>query len=144
MGWLEDILEFLRQGPKGGKLDMNALFQGAVAAGQIEKDVAIQEINALVKWHSDRKKWHQDKTRQKMAADGASVELIPGSATFKGSDFGLDEVCSNRSFPHLLFSLLRRLSQGAPTSLFGPFRSLPLLHICGTLRYLTNEILSLG
>ena len=92
MGWLEDILEFLRKGPKGGKLDMNALFQGGVAAGIIKKDVAIQEINALIKWHSDRKRWHHDKTRQKMAAETASVDVIPGSETFKSSDFGLDEV----------------------------------------------------
>ena len=93
MAWLEDILEFLRKGPAGGKLDMNALFQGAVDVGQIRKDVAIQEINDLVRWHRDRKKWHQDKTRQKMAAEGVGAEPVPGSATFKGSDFGLDEVC---------------------------------------------------
>ena len=107
MGWIEDILSFLRNGPRsGGKLDMNALFQGAVSAGQIDRDTAMNEINALVKWHADRKKWHHDKTRQKMAAesggvDGASAtgdtppgaggESLPGSATFRGSDFGLDE-----------------------------------------------------
>ncbi|KAL1955730.1 hypothetical protein VTO42DRAFT_8128 [Malbranchea cinnamomea] len=94
MGWLEDILNFLRNGPaSGGKLDMNALFQEAVASGQIDKDLAIKEIDALIKWHADRKKWHHDKTRQKMAAEGASArtESAPGSATFRGSDFGLDE-----------------------------------------------------
>ena len=62
MGWLEGILEFLRHGPKGGKLDMNALFQGAVDMGHISKSTAISEINALIKWHEERKKWHQDKT----------------------------------------------------------------------------------
>lgn len=92
MAWLEDILEFLRNGPRGGKLDINALFQGAVAVGQIDKDVAIDEINALVKWQEDRKRWHHNKTRQKMAAEGTGNELIPGGATFRGSDFGLDEV----------------------------------------------------
>lgn len=90
-GWIEEILEFLRKGPKGGKLDMNAMFQGAVAVGQIDKDVALDEINVLIKWQEDRKRWHLSKTRQKMAAD-ADDDTIPGSSTFKGSDFGLDEV----------------------------------------------------
>ncbi|OJD21822.1 hypothetical protein ACJ73_06838 [Blastomyces percursus] len=96
MGWLEDILHFLRHGPRsGGTLDMNALFRGAVAVGQIDATVAMKEIDSLVKWHADRKKWHHDKTRQKMAADGSgsaeSEMQVPGSATFRGSDFGLDE-----------------------------------------------------
>ena len=95
MGWLEGILEFLRHGPKGGKLDMNALFQGAVDMGHISKSTAISEINALIKWHEERKKWHQDKTRQKMAADSAvpngTGASTPGSAAFKSSDFGLNE-----------------------------------------------------
>ncbi|EFR02224.1 PX domain-containing protein [Nannizzia gypsea CBS 118893] len=91
MTWLEDILKFLREGPEsGGTLDMNALFQGAVSAGQIDKDAAIAEIDSLIKWHSDRKKWHQDKTRQKMAAEGVN-EQMPGVSTFKSSDFGLHE-----------------------------------------------------
>ncbi|OJD17406.1 hypothetical protein AJ78_02478 [Emergomyces pasteurianus Ep9510] len=97
MGWLEDILHFLRHGPRSeGKLDMNALFRGAVGVGRIDADVAMKEIDSLVKWHADRKKWHHDKTRQKMAAEGSGIggsmeAEIPGSATFKGSDFGLDE-----------------------------------------------------
>lgn len=90
MSWLEDILEFLRKGPKGGKLDINALFQGAVDTDQINREAAMQEINALVKWQEDRKRWHHSKTRQKMAAEGTG-EVVPGSATFRGSDFGLDE-----------------------------------------------------
>lgn len=93
MTWIEDILEFLRKGPRnGGRLDMNALFQGAVDMGQINKEVALEEINALIKWHEDRKRWHLRKTRQKMAVDGAAPDAVPGSATFTGSDFGLDEV----------------------------------------------------
>ncbi|KAJ6028016.1 hypothetical protein N7540_003592 [Penicillium herquei] len=90
MTWIEEILDFLRKGPKGGKLDMNAMFQGAVGVGQVDKDIALAEINSLIKWHEDRKRWHLNKTRQKMAAEGTS-ESAPGSATFKGSDFGLDE-----------------------------------------------------
>lgn len=92
MGWLEDILSFLRNGPASGcKLDMNALFQGAVSTSQVDHAIAIREIDALVKWHADRKKWHNDKTRQKMAAEGTNTESAPGSATFRTSDFGLDE-----------------------------------------------------
>ncbi|ODH13254.1 hypothetical protein ACO22_07445 [Paracoccidioides brasiliensis] len=97
MAWLEDILHFLRHGPQtGGKLDMNALFRGAVDVGQIDPEVAIREIDSLVKWHAERKKWHHDKTRQKMAAEGSGVGAssdsgLPGSTTFRGSDFGLDE-----------------------------------------------------
>ncbi|KAJ5965363.1 hypothetical protein N7481_012077 [Penicillium waksmanii] len=94
MTWIEEILEFLRKGPKAGeagRLDMNALFQGAVGVGQIDRDIALVEINALIKWQEDRKRWHLNKTRQKMAAEGTGNDSIPGSATFKGSDFGLDE-----------------------------------------------------
>lgn len=103
MGWLEGILEFLRHGPKGGKLDINALFQGGVDMGLINKDTAILEINSLIKWQEERKKWHQDKTRQKMAADHANgVEVAPGAMTFKSSDFGLNEV---RALLHSLASI---------------------------------------
>ncbi|KAJ5161231.1 hypothetical protein N7492_006623 [Penicillium capsulatum] len=91
MSWIEEILDFLRKGPQGGKMDMNALFQGAVGVGQINKEIALTEINALIKWHEDRKRWHLSKTRQKMAAEGTAGESIPGTTTFRGSDFGLDE-----------------------------------------------------
>ncbi|KAG9952623.1 hypothetical protein KCU85_g1817, partial [Aureobasidium melanogenum] len=95
MGWIEGILSFLRNGPRGGgKLDMNALFQGAVEMRQIDKDAAVREINSLIKWQEKRKKWHQDKTRQKMATgdapgvpDGGASDLI---ASFKPDDFGLN------------------------------------------------------
>jgi len=92
MGWIEGILEFLRQGPKAGKLDMNALFSGAVSVGQIDQAKAVTEIDALISWQEARKKWHQDKTRQKMAAEGGgmNVETVPGGIAFKSSDFGLD------------------------------------------------------
>jgi hypothetical protein len=95
MGWLEDILEFLRHGPAGGgKLDMNALFQGATDSNTIDGKKAIREINSLIKWQTARKKWHQDKTRQKMASAGDEPDaVVGGMAGFKSSDFGLNEVC---------------------------------------------------
>lgn len=95
MGWIEGILEFLRQGPKAGKLDINALFSGAVSVGQLNKDLAIAEIDSLISWQEARKKWHSDKTRQKMAAEGtgaSGIETVPGGIAFKSSDFGLDQM----------------------------------------------------
>lgn len=94
MGWIEGILEFLRKGPKAGKLDMNALFAGAASVGQLDKEKAIAEINQLISWQEARKKWHQDKTRQKMAAEGGLAPALdlPGGVAFKSSDFGLDQM----------------------------------------------------
>ncbi|KAH8593642.1 hypothetical protein B0O99DRAFT_515265 [Bisporella sp. PMI_857] len=93
MGWIEGILEFLRQGPKAGKLDINALFAGAVSVGQLDQAKAVAEIDSLIAWQEARKKWHQDKTRQKMAAEGGSsagLETVPGALAFNSNDFGLD------------------------------------------------------
>ncbi|KAF2467574.1 uncharacterized protein BDR25DRAFT_267094 [Lindgomyces ingoldianus] len=95
MGWLEGILEFLRHGPRGGgKLDMNALFQGGMDSGVIDKKKAIREINSLIRWQTARKKWHQDKTRQKMASGGGDdhADMLGGMGGFKTSDFGLNEL----------------------------------------------------
>jgi len=94
MGWIEGILHFLRQGPKAGKLDMNALFEGAVSVNQLDKGIAMAEIDSLIAWQEARKKWHQDKTRQKMAAEGGglNVETVPGGIAFNSEDFGLDRM----------------------------------------------------
>ncbi|OAA73981.1 PX domain protein [Cordyceps fumosorosea ARSEF 2679] len=95
MGWIEGILEFLRKGPKNGTLNVNALFEGGVSTGTIDKEKAIEEINALIAWQEARKKWHNDKTRQKMAAEsnaagGMGGSLVTGGLGFDVSDFGLD------------------------------------------------------
>ncbi|EME87176.1 uncharacterized protein MYCFIDRAFT_53868 [Pseudocercospora fijiensis CIRAD86] len=92
MTWIEGILDFLRNGPKGGKLDMNALFAGALESKQIDKTIALKEINSLIKWQTARKRWHSDKTRQKMASGGqADASSMGGLAnTFKSSDFGIN------------------------------------------------------
>lgn len=93
MGWIEGILEFLRHGPKNGALDINALFEGGVSTGLIDKETAIDEIDQLIAWQEARKKWHHDKTRQKMAAEGHGSETdIPGVMNFHSSDFGLDQM----------------------------------------------------
>lgn len=108
MGWLEGILEFLRHGPGGGgKLDMNALFQGGMDSGNIDKVKAIKEINSLIKWQTARKKWHQDKTRQKMASGGGdeSENILAGMGGFKTSDFGLNEVSFSLFYPFLDLSI---------------------------------------
>ncbi|KAI1356334.1 hypothetical protein F5Y01DRAFT_301272 [Xylaria sp. FL0043] len=91
MGWIEGILEFLRNGPAGGAVDINALFEGAVSSGQLDKTKAIEEIDQLIAWQEARKKWHHDKTRQKMAAEGSVNEAgLPGMGSITASDFGLD------------------------------------------------------
>ncbi|KAK7745469.1 hypothetical protein SLS53_002967 [Cytospora paraplurivora] len=94
MEWIEGILEFLRKGPSNGALNINALFEGACSSNIIDKDVAIREINELIAWQEARKKWHQDKTRQKMAADGGTgqLDLVPGVLNFTSADFGLDQM----------------------------------------------------
>jgi hypothetical protein len=91
MGHIEDILDFLRKGPKGGALDMNGLVQEAVKTGAIDHNTAIHEINALIKWQIKRKRWHQDKTRQKMASGEGTAVAIPGFNRIKPSDFGVEE-----------------------------------------------------
>ena len=91
MTWIEGILEFLRHGPKGGKLDMNALFAGAVEMGVIDPWVAVKEINALIRWQMARKRWHNDKTRLKMASAAAanpSSSNMNGGAGAGGGDLG--------------------------------------------------------
>uniref|UniRef100_A0A8H7NA32 PX domain-containing protein n=1 Tax=Bionectria ochroleuca TaxID=29856 RepID=A0A8H7NA32_BIOOC len=88
MGWIEGILEFLRHGPNNGTLDVNALFEGGVNSG-LNKEKAIAEINSLIAWQEARKRWHTDKTRQKLAAEAHHDTGLIGSG-FKTSDFGLD------------------------------------------------------
>ncbi|EQK98388.1 hypothetical protein G6O67_007191 [Ophiocordyceps sinensis] len=91
MGWIEGILEFLRKGPKNGKLNVNALFEGGVSGSMLDKDEAIKEVDALIAWQEARKKWHNDKTRQKMAAEGQPGSSMAGlGLSFNTSDFGLD------------------------------------------------------
>ena len=95
MTWIEGILEFLRHGPAGGKLDMNALFAGGVEMRLIDKNLAVKEINSLIKWQTARKRWHSDKTRLKMASgghdDSSHPDLANGLAsTFQPGDFGLN------------------------------------------------------
>ncbi|SPN97095.1 probable membrane coat complex Retromer, subunit VPS5/SNX1, Sorting nexins, and related PX domain-containing proteins [Cephalotrichum gorgonifer] len=90
MSWIEDILEFLRNGPKNGTLNINALFEGAVSAKTVDKEKALDEVDKLIAWQEARKKWHHDKTRQKMAAESTTgLEAI--LAGFSSTDFGLDQ-----------------------------------------------------
>lgn len=105
MGWLEGILQFLRNGP-GKSLDMNYLFQNAVRNGLVNETTAKQEMDSLIEWHTARKRWHEKKTRQKMASSDAGYTKI-GADMFKSSDFGIDQVSAvidklSWSFPNLL------------------------------------------
>lgn len=73
---------------------MNALFQGAMDMKQIDKEKAVREINSLIKWQTARKRWHSDKTRQKMASgdhrDSPAMDMNGFSNAFKPGDFGLN------------------------------------------------------
>ena len=107
LGWIEGILDFLRKGPKGGKLDMNAIFQGSLDMKQVDKEMCINEINELIKWQEARKQWHSDKTRQKMAAEGTlPQDGRPGMNAFKSSDFGLHEVSYHSLRPSIWKTML--------------------------------------
>ncbi|KAK5146185.1 hypothetical protein LTR32_002196 [Rachicladosporium monterosium] len=106
MTWIEGILDFLRNGPRSRegepkKLDMNALFAGALEMGIVDGEKAVREINGLIRWQMARKRWHQDKTRLKMASgpagpagggggDGSGGATAQLAATFQPGDFGLD------------------------------------------------------
>ncbi|KAH8149732.1 uncharacterized protein LAJ45_06363 [Morchella importuna] len=92
MGWLEGILGFLRKGPAGGALDMNELMRHAVETGVVDGVKAKDEIDQLIKWQARRRKWHEDKTRQKMATAGEdqSAWLSTGPENqFSVGDFGI-------------------------------------------------------
>ena len=84
-------MKFLRKGPRGGALDMNAMLQGALDTGIVNNEKIVEEVNALVKWQAARKKWHHDKTRQKMAKSGESESRNLGA-------FGFNEVFSIQEF----------------------------------------------
>lgn len=93
MGWLEGILDFLRTGPAGGgRLDMNALFFEAVDKGTVDYTKVREEVHSLVEWHKEKKRWHEGKTRQKMAGNGWA-DAQPENV-FKASDFGIGDVSS--------------------------------------------------
>lgn len=72
--WVEEILSFVRNGPRGGgSLDMNGLFETAVANGTVQRETCMAEIDALVRWHEDRKHWHYRKTKQKLAGGDNNI-----------------------------------------------------------------------
>lgn len=106
MGWLEGILQFLRNGP-GKSLDINHLFENAVRNGLVDETSAKLEIDSLIEWQTARKRWHEVKTRQKMASSHSGF-MNAGADMFKSSDFGIDQVSAviDRhfcSFPNLFF-----------------------------------------
>ncbi|KAK6336442.1 hypothetical protein TWF696_001997 [Orbilia brochopaga] len=90
MAWIEDILAFLRNGPKRGALDMNRLFEDAVESGVIDAAKAKAEIDSLIRWQADRKRWHEGKTRQKMASGRENWQEATPMGGFSALDFGLE------------------------------------------------------
>src|SRR5258708_12440507 len=47
MGWIEGILDFLRQGPTGGKLDINSFVPAAQSVRQLENAKPNPELDHL-------------------------------------------------------------------------------------------------
>lgn len=80
---------------------MNTLFRASAENNEIQPELAMREINALIKWQMARKRWHQDKTRQKMAAETDLDANNPASGiggdnnhpgfSLRSSDFGINE-----------------------------------------------------
>ncbi|KAK9496229.1 hypothetical protein V1508DRAFT_347229 [Lipomyces doorenjongii] len=75
MLWIEEILRFLRDGPKS-TVDMNELFIDATAAEVIssqtdekvavDKDRLMKEIDSMIEWNRQRKAWREKKLRDKL------------------------------------------------------------------------------
>jgi Domain of unknown function in PX-proteins (DUF3818) len=84
MKWIELILSFLRVGLPS-HVDMNAL---VFETPNVNHEVALKEIDALIQWNKDRKAWNERRLRAKMASAGDSS--VPQGG-FTAGDFGLDE-----------------------------------------------------
>lgn len=98
MAWLEEILSFLRTGPRSQrKLDINTLFASAAESGELDPVKAKQEIDGLIDWHAKRRNWQQTKIRQKMAQGDSKSRNVWDSAGPGGispKDFGIADVSS--------------------------------------------------
>ncbi|KAK9241101.1 hypothetical protein V1525DRAFT_393703 [Lipomyces kononenkoae] len=88
MLWIEDILRFLRDGPKS-TIDMNELFNMATTTDVIslqtdekvtvDRDQLMKEIDSMIEWNRQRKAWREKKTRDKLRegqrrANGENVD----------------------------------------------------------------------
>lgn len=85
--WVEEILGFVRNGPRGSgnkSVDMNGLFEAAVADGTVERETCMAEIDALMRWHEARKHWHYRKTKQKLAGgDNSNSNMLDQSTSIE-------------------------------------------------------------
>ncbi|KAK9366414.1 hypothetical protein V1509DRAFT_629816 [Lipomyces kononenkoae] len=110
MLWIEDILRFLRDGPKS-TVDMNELFSMATMTEVIpleadekvtvDRDLLMKEIDSMIEWNRQRKAWREQRVRDKLRegqrrANGEDVddEQI-------GED-GMDESEWKKTIPQLL------------------------------------------
>lgn len=98
MAWVELILSFLREGA-AEQLDLDTIFS---TTPNLDKPLALKEIDACIEWNGKMKVWRQEKMRKKVAAahqngsldgsDGATGNnsTIP-TGTLSGADFGLNQ-----------------------------------------------------
>lgn len=91
MSWVELILTFLREGA-AQQIDLESLFQTA----NLDHALAIQELDACIKWNGRMKIWRQERLQKRMAAQQTQPNVGPDAAsvptgTLSGADFGLDQ-----------------------------------------------------
>merc|ERR1711881_337173 len=82
-----DFYKFVHEMHKRDNGLFNGLMQQAVEERTVDKELAIKEINSLIKWQIKRKRWHQGKTKQKMAQGGAPASAqMPGFTKISPGD----------------------------------------------------------
>ncbi len=89
MHWIELILTFLREGTPQ-QLDLEQIFN---STADLDKALAIREIDDCIKYNADLKVWRQDRLRKRMAAETSLQRANDGTipmGSFSGADFGLD------------------------------------------------------
>ncbi|KAJ8099995.1 hypothetical protein POJ06DRAFT_255126 [Lipomyces tetrasporus] len=88
MLWIEEILRFLRDGPKS-TIDMNELFIAATTLDviysetgdkiSVDRDRLMKEIDSMIEWNRQRKTWREKRLRDKLReaqrrANGENVD----------------------------------------------------------------------
>ncbi|KAK9449839.1 uncharacterized protein V1518DRAFT_414807 [Limtongia smithiae] len=66
MVWIEEILQFLRDGP-GKTIDIVQLFAlSTSSSGSVDGKVLVSEIDSMIAWNRDRKLWREKRLRDRI------------------------------------------------------------------------------